>query len=285
MARRMIRSLLRSWVTAALDSKILIALVALAVMVVALGATSVPYKTTRMSQVWVDEGKMYVGDGTETDWYVYFRDGATISPSLAFDASANSFEFDFDGTLADGADIKINSSSLVGASVITSTAFRGDLDFDSNGTIDLEGDGTIITFDPDQDDTAEVTFGAATNTLLGDLVSNAGSVRLIAAELTISSGSVTAGRTNHTIDAETDGTSDDLDTVAGGVAGDLLILRPAGLTDNETIVLTQSGNLEVGDCDGDGTTDTSFTMDSGNDTAAFLYDGTNWVMIACSNNG
>lgn len=49
-------------------------------------------------------------------------------------------------------------------------------------------------------------------------------------EKTISSGAITVTGTNyfrhHTVDTEGDAASDDLDTISGGTAGELLLLRP-----------------------------------------------------------
>jgi hypothetical protein len=46
-------------------------------------------------------------------------------------------------------------------------------------------------------------------------------------ELTIAAGSVTRTQTFHTIDTQNDDAADDLDTIAGGTSGDLLIIRAA----------------------------------------------------------
>lgn len=68
-------------------------------------------------------------------------------------------------------------------------------------------------------------------------------------ELTIASGEVTATKSYHTIDTESDGGTDDLDTINGGSTGDLLVLSAAN--DARTVVVKAgTGNISL---DGDKT--------------------------------
>ena len=46
-------------------------------------------------------------------------------------------------------------------------------------------------------------------------------------ELTIAAGVITRTRSNHTVDTQGDDATDDLDTINGGVEGDILLLRAA----------------------------------------------------------
>lgn len=96
------------------------------------------------------------------------------------------------------------------------------------------------------------------------------------AELTIASGVVAATRSFHTIDTESDGASDDLDTINGGTDGDILVIR-AVHTDRTVVAKDGTGNLYLeGDC----------TLDSSSDTLTLIYDGdlAKWVELARSNN-
>lgn len=96
-----------------------------------------------------------------------------------------------------------------------------------------------------------------------------------ATELTIATGAVTATKTVHTVDTEGDAASDDLDTINGGRAGQLLILRAADSA--RTVVAKDgTGNLNLG---GD------FSLDNVEDTLTLVSDGTDWYEIARSDNG
>ena len=93
-----------------------------------------------------------------------------------------------------------------------------------------------------------------------------------ATELTIASGVITATNNYHTIDTQSDGASDDLDTITAGTnvsAGFVLVVQPASSA--RTVVLKNgtggSDNLDIG---GDVTLDESYS------TYALVYDGSNW---------
>lgn len=80
--------------------------------------------------------------------------------------------------------------------------------------------------------------GAAVWVNVGGVESLLGSV----SELTISSGAVTATGTRHSIDTEGDASSDFLDTINGGVDGQLLLLTAENTGRN--VYLTDNGNIE-----------------------------------------
>ena len=93
-----------------------------------------------------------------------------------------------------------------------------------------------------------------------------------ATELTIASGVITATNNYHTIDTQSDGASDDLDTITAGSnvsAGFVLVVQPANAA--RTVVLKNgtsgADNLDIG---GDITLDESYS------TYALVYDGSNW---------
>jgi hypothetical protein len=91
-----------------------------------------------------------------------------------------------------------------------------------------------------------------------------------ASELTISGGIVTKTQSYHTIDTEGDGATDDLDTINGGSAGDVLIFSP-NHTDRTVVVKTGTGNIL---CDAD------ITLDTSTEYVVLIYDGTNWQLLA-----
>ena len=100
------------------------------------------------------------------------------------------------------------------------------------------------------------------------------------AEYTIAGGIITLTGYNQirymTIDTQADAASDDLDTISGGVAGDLIICRAAH-TDRTVVVKHNTGNMRL-----NGAAD--FSLDSSSDTIMLIYTGAIWTMIANSNN-
>ncbi len=92
-------------------------------------------------------------------------------------------------------------------------------------------------------------------------------------ELTIASGAVTKTQTYHTIDTESDAAADDLDTINGGSAGDVLIISSAD--DARVVTLKDmTGNLDLG---GD------VLLGSTLDRVMLMFNGTNWVPLAFTN--
>ena len=93
-------------------------------------------------------------------------------------------------------------------------------------------------------------------------------------ELTIAAGVITRTRSNHTVDTQGDEGTDDLDTISGGVEGDLLLLRAADSA--RSIVLKDgTGNLRM---------PADMTLDHADDVELLYYDGTNWLEITGSSN-
>ncbi len=97
------------------------------------------------------------------------------------------------------------------------------------------------------------------------------------AELTIASGVITVTGNYHDVDTESDGASDDLDTINGGIDGAILILR-ANNSARSVVVKDATGNIQ---CAGD------MTLDNIQDTITLIYDAVQsaWLEIARSNNG
>jgi len=94
-------------------------------------------------------------------------------------------------------------------------------------------------------------------------------------ELTIAAGVITATRSFHSVDTESDASTDDLVTINGGTEGDILFLRADSSA--RTIVLKdQTGNLRLA---GD------FSMDNDQDTITLHFEDPNWLERARSSNG
>lgn len=129
--------------------------------------------------------------------------------------------------------------------------------------------------------TGSVVLGTAPTisapTISGARASITALVNIASTELTIATGAVTAVRSHHTVDTEADAASDDLDTISGGVSGDVLVLRAEN--DARTVVIRNNGG-------GTGNIRTagarSISLDDANDTAMFVFDGTNWLELGTS---
>lgn len=102
-------------------------------------------------------------------------------------------------------------------------------------------------------------------------------VRFIDSELTISGGVVTATKTRHKIDTQSDASTDDLDTINGGQDNQLLILGAASSA--RTVVVTQAGNLSL-EASG------PFSLTHMQDTIMLMYDSSlgKWVELSRSDN-
>jgi hypothetical protein len=145
----------------------------------------------------------------------------------------------------------------------------------SSGTGDVVGPGSST-------DNAIARFDSTTGKLLqnstvivGDTgnISGINTVGLVdATELTIASGAITRTASYHRIDTEADAASDDLDTISGGTAGQVLYLRAENTA--RTVVLRHngggSGNIRTFDGNNISLTETYQVVE-------LIYDGTNWL--------
>jgi hypothetical protein len=113
------------------------------------------------------------------------------------------------------------------------------------------------------------------NGVTHNLITEGGLVAGGGTTLTIAAGVVTATTGYHLIDTESAGASDDLDTVNGGVTGQIYVFRAAN--DARSVVFKDAtGNLQL---EGD------FTADNSQDTLTCIYTGTAFLELARSNNG
>jgi hypothetical protein len=94
-------------------------------------------------------------------------------------------------------------------------------------------------------------------------------------ELTILGGAVTATSGYHVVDTEADATTDDLDTIGGGSAGELLVIQPASNA-RDIVVKDIIGNLRLATSD--------FTLNHSEDTLTLIHDGTVWCEVSRSSN-
>lgn len=131
--------------------------------------------------------------------------------------------------------------------------------------LEIDGIGTAIN----------QTNSAAISSFAGDLRLSANLNLAATTELTVATGAITITKSYHRIDTEADAASDDLDTISGGTAGDILVLR-AENTARTVVVKDGTGNIQS---EGD------MSLDNSQDTITLIFDGTNWLETARSNNG
>ena len=94
-------------------------------------------------------------------------------------------------------------------------------------------------------------------------------------EKTITGGVAAVTALTHSIDTQADASTDDLDSLTGGIAGQTLVIRAA---DSARTVVCKDGTgnlLLAGD----------FSLDNVEDRLFLHYDGTNWHEISRSDNG
>jgi hypothetical protein len=84
-------------------------------------------------------------------------------------------------------------------------------------------------------------------------------------ELTISSGAITPTGVFHTVDTESDASSDDLETISGGVDGDILRIRAAN-TARTIVIKDGTGNIEI-------PSGNDVSLEDDETIAVFKYDG------------
>lgn len=101
-------------------------------------------------------------------------------------------------------------------------------------------------------------------------------VMTTATELTIASGIVTITQSSHTIDTQSDASTDDLDTINGNTNGQLLYLRAANAA--RAVSVTTNGNILTGG--------SAITLDT-TKIIAFLYDSllSKWTIAGGSGGG
>ena len=200
-----------------------------------------------------------VDTGSDVNWVVVdfgrdFTGSLVVTTSDAVPLTLN--------RLSPGENVAIAISSFVDSLYVGMSANE---EFVVGPTANLASEGTF-SIDPSTGDT---TVGGYLTLTSGFL--NLGSPT----ELTISSGVVTATKSYHSIDTESDAASDDLDTINGGTEGGMLILRAADSA--RTVVCKDgTGNLQLS---GD------FSLNNAADRLTLQYDGSNWCELSRSDNG
>jgi len=125
-----------------------------------------------------------------------------------------------------------------------------------------------------------VVNGASTNSLFNDANGGVSTPSLKLPEqsgsLTIASGVITVTDSVHRVDTEASASTDDLDTINGGISGQLLIIK-SSVDSRDVTAKDSTGNLFLA---GD------FTLSNRQDTLLLMYDSTlsGWLEISRSDN-
>jgi len=195
-------------------------------------------------------------------------DTYTASPSPAITAYATGMEFN----------LKVNADNT-GASTLNISAVgaKNIKKYDGAGSkIDLEAG------DLQQDQYYKAIYDGTDFILLNpEIINNLKSNNLTVNDklntkpniATISSGAITYTGAYMVVDTEGGASSDTLDTISGGTAGDRLLLR--GATSGRNIIISDNtGNIQTNN-------NTNFTLEPTHlDSAEFYYNGSNWIQTA-----
>ncbi len=225
--------------------------------------------------IWVnDEDALYTWTGAA--WAVaggIIQNASLLGINTTADAtnklSVKSLAILFDN-VGNGTQVKVNKAAAGDTgSFLFQDNYSGRAEIGLIGTDDFafktSPDGssftTAMTFD-------KTTAAATVGTFLGFTA---------ATTLTIATGVVTATQSSHAIDTEAGAGSDDLDTISGGAAEQILIIRAAN--DARTVVVKHgTGNIFL-------TGAANFSLDDSKDRLMLQKMGSNWHEIGRGNNG
>lgn len=214
----------------------------------------------------------------------------TVSKIVSRDASGNFAAGTVTATLSGNASTATSAATLTTARTINGTSFNGS----ANITITAANPaaltrGTYLT-GTNYDGSAAATWAVdatdlntASKVVARDSSGNfaAGAItanRFVTAAgstLTIAAGVVTVTTGYHALDTEAAAATDDLDTINGGVAGMMLILRAASSV-RDVVAKKGTGNLRLA---------SDFTLTHTDDRLTLLFDGVNWNELCRSDNG
>ena len=127
-------------------------------------------------------------------------------------------------------------------------------------------------------DTLPITTGSAGSKVTQTITKAALTVG-DASELTIASGVITPTGNYHTVDTESDGASDDLDTITAMGAGTILTIVAAAAA-RSVVVKDGTGNINCGAAGTPG----DITLDEVENAVTLVSTGSAWNMIAHGQN-
>lgn len=206
-----------------------------------------------------------------------FRYNSLASTAVILNNSGNAT---FLGDVATGA-LTVNSAGVNTVATFESTDAFAQIFLKDNSTTNGEilrrggnvtslydGGGALIM---NTDGSGNATF-SGTATFSGDVIMEGKTSIGDGNILTIASGAVTATTGYHIIAAQT-GTADSLQTINGGITGQVLVLKADS---GDTIAVSGGGNIDI-------STSGLFNM-TGGGTFMCIYDGSNWLEISRSTN-
>lgn len=167
-------------------------------------------------------------------------------------------------TSADESDIAASPTITSGTGAPSASLPKGSIYLRSSGT----GAGQVVYVATDSAGTWTALTG--TQGARTDLIFDA------ATELTIASGAITATQGAHTVDTQSDAASDDLDTMAGGTAEEVVWLRPVNTA--RSVVVKHAIGANCFACPGG----RDITLAETTDMVAVYYNGTQWIVVAWS---
>ena len=104
----------------------------------------------------------------------------------------------------------------------------------------------------------------------------AGKYNITRGDITIATGAITPTTSYVRLDTQASATTDDLDTINGGVIGDIVVLETR-ISSRDVVVKDGTGNLGLA-----GGVD--FTLVNKSSTITLIYDGTSWLEMSRSSN-
>lgn len=229
-------------------------------------------------------GRLLLAAGDDPEGDILFNTNGTTNAKLAYDGEftiENELKVGGGGTATSPIEAYLSATTGTSMSIIALTTAQG-------GGLRIRVDDASLanpvwqynTFaSEDQEfliaNVSKLLITPSTTTISTDL-SIQGKLNISSdSQITISSGAVTITQSYHNIDTEADASTDDLDTINGGVEGDRLVV--VAHNSGRTVVMKDgTGNLQL---NGD------FSLTSTQDTMELIFNGTNWLELSRSDNG
>jgi len=205
--------------------------------------------------------------GTTTVDKVIYNKGAELTIASGVIAVTHSYhEVDTEGDAATD-DLATINGGVEGQRLILRAADSGrTINIVQGGNIELTQNPRTLTH---KDDNITLIYDGSDWLEVSYMNSSLGT------ELTIASGAITVTNDYHKVDTEGDASSDDLVTINGGSKGQLLTL--CAQNNARTIKCKTSGNLRL-------QMGSEVWLDNTTDTITFVYNGTNWLQVAATDN-
>lgn len=237
------------------------------------GAGNLQFRMIRGSNYTLSDGDMIVNQPATADPFYLLHEANVQKAAMWWDVSDNNVSIENYETGASGVVLVVADASGI------CTVHRRDTDTEEYLFSVNDGTETVMN---QQGRNIDFRIEGDTRANLFKLdagleqVSVDGLFNLVeGAELTIASGEVTITNSFHSIDTESDASSDNLDTINGGAQeGNVLVLMAADGT-RDVVCKDKTGNLQLA---GD------FTLDSSRDRITLMFHNSDWVELCRSSN-